>query len=97
MPSSMHYTIMLAALFSMTATAFAADRALPSPVSGKSNDAVAAGSLEDSLHACLARIPKNATPRQKRLAEQACRRAEADRAPVQVVDGNHVATNAVVF
>ena len=87
MPSSMHYTIMLAALISMTGTAFAADSALPPSVSGKSHDAVAAGSLEDSLKACLARIPKDATAGQKMLAEQSCRRAEADRAPVQTSGG----------
>ena len=97
MSSSMQYTIMLAAVLSIADTALAVDKAVPAAVSPTSNDPVAGGSLEDSLRACLARIPKDATPRQKMLAEQACRRAEADRAPVQMVNGNHVATNAVVI
>lgn len=93
MSSSMPCSIMIAAAFSMAA--FAVDKALPAVVPTKSTDTVAGGSLVDPLHACLARIPKSATPRQKMLAEQACRRAEADRAPVQLVNGIHVATNAV--
>ena len=87
MCSSMHCTIMLAALLSMADTAFAVDKALPAAVPAKSNDAVAAGSVEDSLHACLARIPKDATAGQKMLAEQSCRRAEADRTPVPTSGG----------
>ena len=83
MSSSMNYTIVLAAVLSMADTTFAVDKVLPAAVPAKSNDAVAAGSVEDSLHACLARIPKDATAGQKMLAEQSCHRAEADRAPVQ--------------
>jgi hypothetical protein len=87
MPVLMRYTIMLVAALSMTDMTVAADKALPPPVSGNDKDAVAAGSLEDSLEACLARIPIDATLGQKMLAEQTCRRAEADRAPVQTSGG----------
>ena len=87
MSSSMQYTIMLAAVLSIADTALAVDKTVPAAVSPKSNDAVAAGSVEDSLHACLARIPKDATAGQKMLAEESCRRAEADRVPVQTGGG----------
>ena len=87
MSSFMQCIIMLAAVLSMTDTTLAVDKALSPPVSGKSNDVVAAGSLEDSLQACLARIPMDATAGQKMLAEQSCRRAEDDRAPVQTSGG----------
>ncbi len=87
MSSSMQYIILLAIALSMADTALAVDKGLPPPISTKSNDTVAAGSLEDSLQACLARIPKDATAGQKMLAEQSCRRAEADRAPVQTSGG----------
>jgi hypothetical protein len=83
MSSSMQFTIMLAVVCSIADTALAVDKAVPAAASAKSNDAVAAGSVDDSLHACLARIPKDATAGQKMLAEQSCRRAEADRVPVQ--------------
>ena len=83
----MQYTIMLAAVFSIADTALAVDKAPPTAVQAKGNDAVAAGSVEDSLHACLARIPNDATAGQKMLAEQSCRRAEADRVPVQTSGG----------
>ena len=87
MSSFMRYILMLGTALTMVHTALADDKALPPPVPAKSNDAVAAGSLEDSLEACLARIPKDATAGQKMLAEQSCRRAEADRAPVQTSGG----------
>jgi hypothetical protein len=47
----------------------------------------AAGALEDTLEACLARIPKDATAGQRMMAEQSCRRAEAERHSVQTFDG----------
>jgi hypothetical protein len=87
MSSLMPYTIVIATTLSMASTTLAVDKALPPTVSAKSNDPVAAGSLEDSLQACLARIPKDATAGQKMLAEQSCRRAEADRAPAQTSGG----------
>jgi hypothetical protein len=48
---------------------------------------VAAGSTEDSLQACLARIPKDATVGQRMIAEQGCRRDEADRNPGPTFSG----------
>jgi hypothetical protein len=44
-------------------------------------NAIAAGASEDSLQACLARIPKAATTGQRLLAEQSCLRDEGDRKP----------------
>jgi hypothetical protein len=37
-------------------------------------DRVASGSVEDTLNACLARVPRDASEGQKLLAEQSCRR-----------------------
>jgi hypothetical protein len=48
---------------------------------------VAAGATEDSLQACLARIPKDATVGQRMIAEQGCRRDEADRKPGPTFSG----------
>ena len=96
MSSSMH-TVMLAAVLSLAGTALASDKGLPAAHQANSNDAVSGRSLEDSLQACLARIPKDATPRQKMLFEQACRRAEANRAPVQLVNGKHMSTSGFVI
>ncbi len=48
---------------------------------------IAAGAVEDSLQACLARIPKDATAGQRLIAEQSCQRDEGDRQPVQATGG----------
>ena len=48
---------------------------------------LAAGSVEDSLKACLARIPNDATSGQRMIAEQGCQRDEANRKPIQAVPG----------
>lgn len=40
---------------------------------------VASRTVEDSLPACLARIPKDASAGQKMLAEESCRRDQAAR------------------
>lgn len=42
-------------------------------------DRVAPGAVEDTLNACLARIPKDASAGQKMLAEESCRRDQAAR------------------
>lgn len=42
-------------------------------------DRVASGSVEDTLDACMARIPKDATAGQKMLADQSCSRDQAGR------------------
>jgi hypothetical protein len=47
--------------------------------STKNMDRVASGAVEDSLNACLARIPKDASAGQKMLAEESCRRDQATR------------------
>ena len=48
---------------------------------------VAAGSVEDTLKACLARIPKDASAGQRMMAEQSCDRDEDTRKPIQAVPG----------
>ena len=40
---------------------------------------VAAGAVEDTLKACLARIPKDGTAGQRMIAEQACEQEDAVR------------------
>jgi hypothetical protein len=42
-------------------------------------DRIASGSVEDSLNACTARIPKDASAGQQMLAEESCRRDQANR------------------
>ncbi len=49
--------------------------------------AIAAGASEDSLQACLARIPNGATTGQRLMAEQSCRRDDGDRKPFQATLG----------
>ena len=48
---------------------------------------IAAGSAEDTLRACMARIPKDASIGQLMIAEQGCWRDENDRNPIQSVPG----------
>lgn len=50
---------------------------------------MAAGSVKDTLQACMARIPKDASIGQRMIAEQSCGRDESDREPVQAVPGAH--------
>ena len=45
----------------------------------KNIDRIAAGAVEDSLKACMARIPKDASAGQRMLAEESCRRDQANR------------------
>jgi hypothetical protein len=40
---------------------------------------MAAGEVEDTLKACLARIPKDGSAGQRMLAEQSCEQAEGTR------------------
>jgi hypothetical protein len=56
-----------------------APAAAPSVTKASGLGTVAAGSPEDTLQACLARIPADATPGQRLLAEQTCRRDQAER------------------
>lgn len=48
---------------------------------------MAAGAVEDSLKACIARIPKDASIGQRMIAEQSCGRDESDRKPFEAVPG----------
>lgn len=45
----------------------------------KSNDRPAAGTPGDTMDACMARIPKDASAGQRMLAEESCRRDQANR------------------
>ena len=48
---------------------------------------IAPGAAEDTLKACLARIPEQATVGQRMLAEQTCEREEAIRKTYQGIRG----------
>ena len=50
----------------------------------EAQSAVASGSVEDTLKACLSRIPENASAGQRMLAEQSCKGEEATRKSVSV-------------
>jgi hypothetical protein len=47
----------------------------------------AAGSAEDSLQACMGRIPTDASIGQRMIAEQSCHRDESAREPFEAVPG----------
>jgi hypothetical protein len=47
--------------------------------SAKSQDRAASGTVGDTLEACMARIPKDASAGQRMLAEESCRRDQANR------------------
>lgn len=49
------------------------------PGSTKNIDRIASGAVEDSLNACMARVPKDASAGQQMLAEESCRRDQANR------------------
>jgi hypothetical protein len=81
---------MLLAAWLVPVSAQAAD--LPPAKHGPGSDTtsesdMAAGSVEDTLQACMARIPKDASIGQRMIAEQSCGRDESDRKPVQAVPG----------
>ncbi len=48
---------------------------------------VAAGAVEDTMQACMARIPQDASIGQRMIAEQSCWRDENDRKPLRDVPG----------
>ena len=50
---------------------------------------VAAGAVEDTLQACMARIPRDASIGQRMMAEQGCWRDESDRKPFLADYGPH--------
>jgi hypothetical protein len=45
----------------------------------KSGDQVSSGTQGDTLDACMARIPKDASAGQRMLAEESCKRDQANR------------------
>lgn len=47
----------------------------------------AAGAVGDTLEACVARIPKDATAGQRMIAEQGCKREAETRTLIQAVPG----------
>ena len=53
--------------------------AVAGTAASKSNDRAASGTQGDTLDACMARIPKDATGGQRMLAEESCRRDQANR------------------
>lgn len=83
-------TVLLASLVLMTGlpslSTQAGDQSLEGaiivPLPGESG-AVAAGAVEDTLRACLARIPRDASVGQRMLAEESCQQDEATRKVVQ--------------
>ncbi len=76
--------ILLSGIFVSSAHAASASPNTPVPPAVTTpGNAIAAGAIEDSLLACLARIPKDATTGQRMIAEQSCRRDEGDRKPFQ--------------
>ncbi len=48
---------------------------------------IASGAAEDTLKACLVRIPKDASTGQRRMAEQGCERDEGTRELIDAVPG----------
>ncbi|ALA60396.1 hypothetical protein [Nitrospira moscoviensis] len=56
----------------------ASDRGATS-ASTRNIDRIAPGAVEDTLAACMARIPKDASAGQRMLAEESCRRDQAAR------------------
>jgi len=61
----------------LVASACATDGGYSGPSGG--GGATAAGSVEDSLSACMSRIPSDASEGQRMTAEQSCERDQANR------------------
>ncbi|MGH7259336.1 MAG: hypothetical protein ACREI9_01485 [Nitrospiraceae bacterium] len=62
----------------LVAGACAADGGYSSSSSGNGGS-IAAGSVEDTLKACLSRIPSDASEGQRLIAEKSCERDQANR------------------
>ena len=52
----------------------------------------ASGAVEDTLKACVMRIPKDASIGQRMIAVESCQRDETDRKPIQNVPGAEYAS-----
>jgi hypothetical protein len=48
---------------------------------------MASGAVEDTLKACLSRIPGDASVGQRMIAEESCQRDEMERKVIQIVPG----------
>jgi hypothetical protein len=59
--------------------ACASDGGYSSSSSSGDRGSIAAGSVEDSLSACMSRIPSDASEGQRMLAEKSCERDQANR------------------
>ncbi len=68
--------ILLSTLILVT-SACASDDGHAGPSGG--GGAIAAGSVEDSLKACMSRIPSDASEGQRMIAKQSCERDQANR------------------
>lgn len=83
-------TVLLASLVLMTGLPSLSTQAADQPLEGAiivplpgEPGVVAAGAVEDTLLACLARIPRDASAGQRMLAEQSCQQNEATRTQTQ--------------
>jgi hypothetical protein len=80
-------------LFASSLVAVSAQTAGSPPVTGGPGSdttiesRIAAGAVEDTLKACMARIPKDASIGQRMIAEQGCGRDARDRKPFEAVPG----------
>ena len=72
----------------------AADQSLGAPAQAFSTNGsdAAAGAVEDTLKACMTRIPKDASIGQRMMAEESCQRDDADRKSIQAVPGTEYAS-----
>lgn len=62
--------------------------------SAVTDSGIAAGAVEDTLAACMARIPKDASIGQRMIAEQGCMRDESDRTQFLPSPGRAAATES---
>lgn len=80
-----------AGLLSLLVSSLASAADIPKSVPPTSQTAalptVASGAVEDSLQACMARIPKEATIGQRMVAEQSCQRDQSTRGVYLSVPG----------
>lgn len=58
-----------------------------SPVQQGSLGETASGAVEDTLVACLSRIPEDASAGQRLIAKESCQRDKAERQPIDAVPG----------
>jgi hypothetical protein len=75
----------IALLVSPIQAAAPASRELAPSVSTEGIDRIAPGAAEDTLKACVTRIPKDASIGQRMIAEASCERDEMNRKSIQAV------------